>query len=534
MFEIARWIAPEEGTAARLRLEEAQKNNPAIKREIKKRYKKAKAIASAESETGAGLPMDQLIRHFAGEYNWRNLHKGLTSMPGSFNVMEAFFRYEPALSVFRILEERDHLLSFLEFLDFVTSKESGEAKNAVESIEENVIYSYNLPDGPSEMTFSVDDGSQFVLGGVSLIRRGSELTFLILAGEKTDTVAQTEKLKDDLLRTQMVSGREWLQETFESGQHQAVRLFGAQDFWQVLVLSRLNIDSMTQDVRHLLWDAGKSFLHLSDDVFVYLDRSGEFIKPEFETTARLQSEKIKKYNALFEVCKSSIYLPLYFEHYAANVFEERHPTEFASSKHDLRRVQRNQLLTIKEKILFRRVSVLRTQMEIKPDLISFKAPDFKVETSGFWRPLKLDEVGEDRYGRPIHGRTWVKKTLSWVESNDTALRITALDPKDAGTETESSGYIYVMRSAAHPKDVFKVGLTKRGPELRSDDLSSETGAVDKFLVVLDWRVTDCVAAEKLIHERLDLYRINPKREFFQAPLKTIAEVIEQVLTELER
>ena len=537
MFDIASWVAPEEGSPARLRLDawaEAQKKNPAFEKEIKKRYKKANAIAWAQLETGAGLPMDQLIRHFSNEYNWRNLHKGLTSMPGSFNVMEAFFRYEPVPSVFRILEERDHLLSFLEFVDFVTSGESGNPKDAIESIEEDVIYSYNLTDGPSDITFSVDAGSEFALGGVSLIRRGSELSILMLAGEKTDTAAQTENLKTDLAKTQIVQGREWLQERFESGQHEAVQLLGSKDYWQVLILSRLNIDSMTQDVRHLLWDAGASFLHLSDDIFVYLDRSGEFIKPEFEVTARKQAEKIKKYNALFEVCKSSVYLPLYYEHYADDVVDERHQTDFASSKHDLRRVKRNQLLSVKEKTLFRRVSVLRREMESKPDLISFKAPDFKVESSGFWRPLKLTEIGEDRYGQPIHGRTWVNKTLSWVQSEDTALRVSTSDSTDLRADDESSGYIYVMRLAAHPKDVFKIGLTKRGSEVRSDELSRETGALDKFLVVMDWKVLDFVTAERLIHERLDQYRVNPKREFFRAPFKTIVKTIEGVVAELQQ
>lgn len=535
MFDIARWVAPEEGTTARVRLEawaEKQKKNPAFDKEIKKRYKKANALAWSQLETGAGLPMDQLVRYFSHEYNWRNLHQGLTSMPASFNVMEAFFRYEPVPSVFRLLEERDYLVSFLEFVDFVTSGESGNTKDAIETIEEDVIYSFNLTDGPSTITFSVDAGSEFAVGGISLTRRGSELTILMLAGEKTDTAAQTEKLKIDLPQTQFVRGREWLKDTFKSGQHQAVPLLETKDYWQVLVLSRFNTDSMTQDVRHLLWDAGASFIHMSDDLFVYLDRNGEFM-PEFETTARQQSEKIKKYNALFEVCKSCVYLPLYFEHYADDVLDERHQTEFASSKHDLRRVQRNQLLSIKEKTLFRYVSVLRRTTESTPDMISFMAPDFKVESSGFWRPLKLNEVGEDRYGRPIHGRTWVKKTLSWVQSDDKALRVKAFDPVVAEAETKSSGFIYVMRSAAYPKDVFKIGLTTRGSELRSDELSRETGALDKFLVAQEWKVSDCVAAERLIHQRLDQYRMNPKREFFQAPFKTIVKIIEEVVSELE-
>jgi hypothetical protein len=147
--------------------------------------------------------------------------------------------------------------------------------------------------------------------------------------------------------------------------------------------------------------------------------------------------------------------------------------------------------------------------------------------------LKLNEVGEDRYGQPIHGRTWVKKTLTWVQSDDKTLRVKTFNPAEAESGSESSGYIYVMRSAAHPKDVFKIGLSRKGAEPRSDELSRETGAFDKFLVAQEWKVSDCVKAEKLIHERLDQYRLNPNREFFQIPFKTIIKVIEEVIAKIE-
>ena len=123
-----------------LTLGRLSKRNPSFEKQIKKTYKKAKAIAWSQLETGAGLPVDQLVRHFSNEFNWRNLHQGLSSMPGSFNVMEAFFRYDPPNSVFRILEERDHLVPFLEFLDFLTSEDCSEdVKAACEDIEEDII-----------------------------------------------------------------------------------------------------------------------------------------------------------------------------------------------------------------------------------------------------------------------------------------------------------------------------------------------------------------------------------------------------------
>src|SRR5689334_2251796 len=209
MAEIARWVAPEEGSAARKRLDawaDAQKNNHSFKKEIKKRYKKATAVAWSQLETGAGLPMDQTIRHFANEYNWRNFHHGLTSMPASFNVMEAFFSYDPTLSIFRLLKERDHLLSFMEFLDFITSEQSCTPEEAMESVEEDIIYAYNLTDGPTDMTFSVGTDSEFAVGGVSLIRRGDELNILMLAGEKTDTNVKTEQLKISVQQTRLIRG----------------------------------------------------------------------------------------------------------------------------------------------------------------------------------------------------------------------------------------------------------------------------------------------------------------------------------------
>jgi hypothetical protein len=45
-------------------LEKYRANNPAIKKKIKKRYKKARAIASATIENGAGYVSDQVLRHF--------------------------------------------------------------------------------------------------------------------------------------------------------------------------------------------------------------------------------------------------------------------------------------------------------------------------------------------------------------------------------------------------------------------------------------------------------------------------------------
>ncbi len=214
-------------------------------------------------------------------------------MPGSFNVMEAFFRYDPPNSVFRILEERDHLVPFLEFLDFLTSGDCSEdVKAACEDIEEDIIYSFNLINDP-DIIFSVDAGSEFAVAGVSLVRHGSEISILLLGGEKTDLGAKTEELKRNLKGSRAVPGREWLNADYESGNIAAVPLLENPEFWQVVVLTRLNIETMTQDVKYLLWDAGAAFTYLTDDVNVYLDENRNYILFELEKTSREVAERIK-------------------------------------------------------------------------------------------------------------------------------------------------------------------------------------------------------------------------------------------------
>ncbi|MFC1860598.1 GIY-YIG nuclease family protein [Chloroflexota bacterium] len=106
-------------------------------------------------------------------------------------------------------------------------------------------------------------------------------------------------------------------------------------------------------------------------------------------------------------------------------------------------------------------------------------------------------------------------------------------PSSRNLDTQEKGYIYVMRSAAHAKDIFKIGLSRRSSEIRSAELSRTTGVPDQFLIVQEWEVSDCVKAEKLIHHALLKYRMKPEREFFKAPYKVIVKVIGEVIVEVE-
>ena len=547
MSQIGRHALPPKGTFVREGFEKwLDSLPPDLKLKLKKRarkvFKKAHAIICAQLENGAGFAVDEMLRFFLQEFNDRNFRHGLRVMPASFNVMEAFLEYKPEYSMFRLRDEKEHLFSFVEFLDYVTSSDAVEdIRKVLQYIEEGIIYSYNVVNDPGEITFSINNGTEFGVGGASLVRYGSEVNILLLSGEKTDFAVASEELEKEISsmdKLMVPRGKESLRPA-DDRKREAVPLLGNNQFWQSIVLTRIDFEDMTQNVRYVMKDLGDSFRILTDDVDVFLDDlTGDFMDPSFEDVAKKVAKDIKEYETIFELCKTVIYLPLYFWHYGDLIVDERHPTKLLENRRKGKWLTREKLIGPKETIAHRQVSVLRKDIGHGPDRTFYKAPPFKVDVSGYWKKLPVGEVGGDKQGRPIHGRTWVEKVLTWLEPIDDPGAILAKrNPLQnfratADTSKPNKGYIYVMRSAAHDKDIFKVGLTRRSTEVRSSELSHSTGSPDKFLVVQEWEVSDCVKAESMIHEVLSPYRINPNREFFKAPYKEIVKAIEALLKQL--
>lgn len=81
------------------------------------------------------------------------------------------------------------------------------------------------------------------------------------------------------------------------------------------------------------------------------------------------------------------------------------------------------------------------------------------------------------------------------------------------------GYIYILRNPLHKDALVKIGFTRTSSELRASALSKSTGVPYEYEVIYEEEVIDCELAERIIHERLHLYRVNPRREFFLLPLK---------------
>jgi hypothetical protein len=102
---------------------------------------------------------------------------------------------------------------------------------------------------------------------------------------------------------------------------------------------------------------------------------------------------------------------------------------------------------------------------------------------------------------------------------------------------EKAGYIYIMINASFPKDLLKIGYTKRDPEIRADELSQNTGLPSEYIVAYDKLVCDCELAERLIHDKLKnsrstTFRNDRSREFFKIKFKDAVKAIDSICDEI--
>jgi hypothetical protein len=266
-------------------------------------------------------------------------------------------------------------------------------------------------------------------------------------------------------------------------------------------------------------------------VSAYLDSSGKFISKESEEYVKKMPEVLNQHQALFELCKTCLFLPNYFEAFNEDVKLERHPTEYIKFRNKVKNRKTISLVGNNYKVPYREPYVLLRENRQSPTRVGFITPEINIETTGYWKKLTINSQGVDKNGNPITGRTWVTQTISWSEVSDSSVVLSVTRRKEV-FDSKNAGYIYVMRSAAHQKDLFKVGLTKRDSETRSKELSRSTSSPDQFLVVEEWYVNDCVLAERLIHEKLKDCRVNPKREYFKARYSIIFAAIDEVISDI--
>lgn len=532
---IGSWAMPPKGTSERDGFEKMLRkkwDNPEYRKEIKKLHDKAVARISAQTHNGLNFPIDKELRYFLNEYNNRNMTAGLNSMPLNFNIMEAFFDHNPAAASFALKDEEDHLVSFVDFFEYFTSPVCDAKLDCLlDVMKENTIYSYTNLDNIDTFTFSTEPNDEYALAGFSMVRDGNEISILFLSGKKTDTIKLTQKLLEESVEivTPNIGHPDKVDlKPDRSYKLQAAPLLDDKNYWKCMALSRFDLSSSTIDARYIMFDCGRFYDVSTDDPQGFLNMKGDFDYEDKKSIYEMSLSKMKAFHAVFETSKTLLMLPLYLDHFSENVKIERHITELGKKKGTYLWAKKINLLSKNQKIYYRDLIVLDPRTKRYPSNSTFYAPNIKIETKGFWKKLPPGTIGKDKNGNDIHGKTWVTQNLSWFEDDTppSALNIAKNITIEGG---ENSGTIYLMRCAAHEKDILKIGLTRRTSEIRAAELTRNTSSPDTFLVAHEWQVNDCVLAEKLIHEKLSKYRINPQREFFKVDYKIVFNYMDEII-----
>lgn len=513
-------------------LKQNEHKDPSVKEFTKKNWEKVTKSIEAQYLSNCGLITEKTLRHFLSEFNNRAWKYGLRSMPVMFNIMEAFFNYRKPEIYFELLEEENYLISFFDFIDFITSKDFLEKKILIEeNIISDLIYNFNVGQDLNEIKFKSDNGNEFIIAGLSIIRRGSEITVLATTGKKKEHDISIDKESFRLSTDNPDKSRlvEEIKKDIEKNEFEYEYIDEEKNYIKVLVACRIDIETMTIDARYVAEETNLMFTVITDETDGFLDKNGDFITEELKDAYLNSKKKIEEFSAVFEVVKQSLYLPHFFNLNDEIIIEEELETDFKKqSSSPLKRRKFSNIFGAKyySKPLYS----LDKHDLLSPDKIKLRDDLFRIKSDGYWKKLEIDEIGLDKKGKPIHGRTWVNKNLSWFEAKEDELIV---EKKTELFKGENSGFIYILRNPTMEQDIFKIGLTRKDVEERAKQLS-KTSVPDKFYKAQEWNVKDCVEAEKIVHERLKKERVDPRREFFKVKYENAISVIKEVVDEINK
>jgi Fe2+ transport system protein B len=86
------------------------------------------------------------------------------------------------------------------------------------------------------------------------------------------------------------------------------------------------------------------------------------------------------------------------------------------------------------------------------------------------------------------------------------------------------GWVYVLTNEAMP-GLVKVGQTYKTPEIRAQELSSETGVAAQYVVVYKAFVPNYEQVEKIVHDKLKSAGKHYNKEFFKCePFEVIRHI----------
>lgn len=515
-------------------VEKLKVSNPKLWKKLSKQFETGRKIVEVQINNGINRTNEKTLRYYLMEYANRFLRYGPKSFPTSFNTLEPFFFFNPQNSIIQLHnEEESYAISLVNFLDFVTEKSFDLDKiDFYENIPESVIYHFSFTPGFEEINFS-NNAKTFIISGLSLVRQGNEVSVLMQAGESYDKQEADEYFKG-YTRSSVENSINPYKKSL--GMHleireepKVVKFKDKNELWAHNVAILFDLKNKSIDLRFVARDENTSFNLFTDDFYAIfhgqIKSSKEAIKEYYENHLK----ELNNFEAVFDFAKYCLALPYYVFENEARIVDVTYETELSSIIKSPISKREFSTVPIEYKIFAKPLYYLESNEQTVINSAELNDESFKVEKSGYWKRLDINEYGFDKNGEKIIGKTW-------VERNDIFYSIpkgiTKIQQVKVFNDV-NAGFVYIMRQPIHEENIFKIGLTRRSSEERSKDLSN-TSSADKFFVINSYHTKDCVEAEKQIHKELEYFRLTSRREFFRCDLKIIMDTCEKIIDNINK
>lgn len=155
-----------------------------------------------------------------------------------------------------------------------------------------------------------------------------------------------------------------------------------------------------------------------------------------------------------------------------------------------------------------------------------QAVDFADSEFGIERLWQMVD-GIDKYGQLEGGREMEmangRYEYDYVRYNRLLLSVPDAD----------RGWVYILVNSAMP-GMVKIGFTKKNPQHRAANLSTDTGVPTPFTVAFSELVGNCRRVEAGTHERLVGFRVSHNREFFRISVEDAVSMVRLVAREFSQ
>jgi hypothetical protein len=506
---------------------------------------KYKQIVNSIRESGVGYPVDQLLRDLTVEYTHRYAASGVMNQPVSFNYFEAFCAIKLIENSFapyaEPVQEVDHLFNVADYFDYLTEEETPKFNlSDLRALAEGKTYHFTQNGSINDFTYMTSEGQEFVISDFSMVRRGNSLHWYVLGGEVLSAAEWQERSELDLkieIKNIAPSKRRFLSQSIKENGNAVgapVPLQGTKTAIRTVIAGETDLTTSKHVGRYYMSETENSFGLFCDDPDVVSIHENACEREKLITEMQRQVESAA---VMWNLAEGFFQLFNYFQ-YRVTVS----PNLVKASEQPAPKAVKGGRGVGAQ---FKHVASIEVS-DIEPSVVrSYTPPYFEVETEGHWRRLSQDSYGQDREGKQVKGRTWVKATNKWRERPDQP-RTVYIKSSVAAAKIRVSGYLeaacqadlgkkqppeqtsvlYVMRCLAMQEEVYKVGWTSNSAEQRARELSAATGVPVSFAVVDAWQHPDPEALEKGVHAMLSPYRLNEGREFFRLIYPDLKAIIE--------